>query len=324
MIKVSVIIPAYNMEKYIDKCLNSMVNQTLDSTEIIVVNDGSTDNTQNIIEEYKEKYPDIIKSINIKNSGIGPARNIGIKKAKGKYITFIDSDDYIKENALEIAYEKQEQTKSDIVVWDYYEVNEAGHILKEDNIKRFNPTSILENKELLFNINPAPWNKLYKKELFDDIKFPNNHIKYEDLLTIPKVLLKANKITKIEKVLSYYLIRDNGETKTIDKRVFDILEVLDTITTYFKKEKLYAPLQEEIEYLNIEHIMFHIVKQRYIKDKKMSNEFIYRAFAYLNKNFPNWKENKYYKRNTRLYKRIIQENELLLNIYFKIYKIFRR
>lgn len=324
MVKISVIIPAYNVEKYIDKCLTSLVNQTLDSIEIIVVNDGSVDNTKNIIDKYKDNYPDIIKIINIKNSGIGPARNIGIKKATGKYITFIDSDDYIKEDALEIAYKEIEKSNSDIVVWDYYEVNESGHILKKDNIKSFNPTSVLDNKELLFNINPAPWNKLYKKELFNDIKFPNNRIKYEDLLTTPKVLLKATKITKIEQVLSYYLIRDNGETKTIDKRVFDILEVLDGLTTYLKKEKKYSSLEQEVEYLNIEHVMFHVVKQRYVKSKKMSNEFIYRAFAYLNTNFPNWKKNKYYKRHVRLYKRIIQENRLLLNIYFKIYKIFRR
>ena len=104
MVKVSVVVPVYNVEKYLSKCLTSLVNQTLQDIEIIVINDGSTDGCLDIINDYKKRYPKKLKVINNKNHGIGFSRNCGIKKARGKYITFIDSDDYISESALEEAF----------------------------------------------------------------------------------------------------------------------------------------------------------------------------------------------------------------------------
>lgn len=319
MIKVSVIVPVYNVEKYLDKCLNSLVNQTLKDIEIIVINDGSTDNSKKIIDKYKKEYPALIKSVNTKNRGIGPARNLGIKKATGKYITFVDSDDYLKEDALEKAFNHIKENNSDIVIYDWYEVNDKYEIINEVTIKSFLTTPLNNNKELLFLINPGPCNKLYKRELFKDISFPESKIKYEDLMTIIKVLVSAKRISKLDEKIYYYLIRANGETKTVDKRVFDILEVLDNINNYFKDKKVYDEYYQELVYLNIKNIMFQVVKQRYSKDRKTTEKFIEEAYCFLNKNFPKWKRNIYYKSES-LIKRLIQNNKILLNIYFKLYK----
>ena len=106
MYKVSVIIPVYNTEQYLNKCLDSLVNQTLKDIEIILINDGSTDNSQNIIDEYSAKYPDKIKSFIKENGGQATARNLGITKATGEYIGFVDSDDWIELNMYEELYNK--------------------------------------------------------------------------------------------------------------------------------------------------------------------------------------------------------------------------
>lgn len=321
MVKVSVIVPVYNVEKYLFKCLDSLVNQTLKDIEIIVINDGSTDNSKDIINGFSKKYPGLIKSINTKNNGIGPARNSGIKKATGKYITFVDSDDYLDINTLEKLYNHIEKEQSDVVVYDWIEVSDNYDIINKVNIDYFSNTTLKNNKILLFNINPSPWNKLYKRNLFDDIKFPNSKIKYEDLMTIIKVLEKAKSISKLNDNLYYYLIRDNGETKTVDKRVFDIIDVLSDINKYFKDNKIFDSYLEELTYLNIKNIMFQVIKQRYSKDKNMSNKFLNDAYLFLDNNFPNWKNNKYYKEE-KLSKRIIKNNRILLNMYLLLYRIF--
>ena len=319
MIKVSVIVPVYNVGKYLDKCLNSLVNQTLKDIEIIVINDGSTDNSKEIIDKYKDNYPALIRCINTKNRGIGPARNFGIKKATGKYITFVDSDDYLKNDTLEKAFNCIEETSSDIVIYDWYEVNEEYEIINEVSIESFSRTSLNDNKELLFLINPAPWNKLYKRELFNDILFPESRIKYEDLMTIIKVLVYAKKIVKLDEKIYYYLIRGDGETKTVDNRVFDIIEVLTYVNKFMKDEKCFSSYHDEIVYLNIVNIMYQVLKQRYSKDKKMSKEFINKAYMFLDNNFPKWRKNKYYKKESSI-KRFVKNNKGILNLYIAVYR----
>ena len=189
MTKISVIVPVYNVEEYLDKCLDSLVNQTLKDIEIIVVNDGSPDNSQKIIDKYVKKYKNV-KAYTKKNGGLSDARNYGLTKAKGEYIAFIDSDDYTDITMLEKMYQKAKNKKLDIVVCDCYKVypnNENQEILisnlkySEDNVKNY----------LLAP--PMAWNRLYKKEIFDNIKFVKG-IYYEDLECTPKLVKYTNKI----------------------------------------------------------------------------------------------------------------------------------
>ena len=324
MVKVSVVVPVYNVEKYLSKCLTSLVNQTLQDIEIIVINDGSTDGCLDIINDYKKRYPKKLKVINNKNHGIGFSRNCGIKKARGKYITFIDSDDYISESALEEAFNYIEEKCADVVVWDYYEVDENSNVVRKVEIPSFDDVNLVEKKDLLFSINPAPWNKLYRTELFNDIRFPDDKTKYEDLMTIPKVLLKAFKVVKLNNYYNYYMVRNSGETNSNDERVFDILKVLNDINNYMKEIDEFDDFYLEIEYLNIRHVMFQVVRQRSGNDKELSKEFVIKAYDFLDNNFHNWKNNIYYKKYERKINRLIQNNKKMLDLYFSIYKIFRR
>ena len=162
MAKISVIIPVYNVEKYLSKCLDSVVNQTLKDIEIIVVNDGSPDNSQKIIDDYTKKYKNI-KSFVKKNGGLSDARNFGIKKASGKYIAFLDSDDYVTEDMYEKMYKKAISHNFDIVVCDLNYVYDDRIVKAYSNIKD-DTTNI---KNVMINIYPAAWNKIFKRELFD-------------------------------------------------------------------------------------------------------------------------------------------------------------
>ena len=315
MIKVSVIVPVYNMEKYLGTCLSSLVRQSLKDIEIIVINDGSTDKSMEIIDYYKKEYPKLIKAYSFENQGISLTRNYGIKVSSGKYITFIDSDDYVELTFLEDMYNMITKNDSDICVCDYYTVNEKEDI-KEFKLDDFDISSIKENPQLLWKINSSPWNKLYKKDLFKDLEF--DVIKYEDLLLLPKLLCESKKIVKLSKCLNYYRIRENSETTVVDKRVFDILKILDNLNSYFKDKDMFSEYYQEIEYFNIYRVMMYVIQQRYQKCKDIREDFIDNAFKFLDDNFPKWKKNIYYKDRNKL-KRLIESNKFLAKLYVNLY-----
>ena len=191
---ISIIVPIYNAEKYIAKCVDSLVNQTKKELEFILINDGSTDNTEEIIKTYKDKR---IKYYKNKNQGIGKTRNFGISKSTGKYIMFLDSDDYLSKNACQKMYEKILESNSDLVVCDFYKVYDFGKT-EEIKLSSFSETSLKGRPSIINEINLAPWNKIYKRELItkNKIKFIEN-LKYEDAPFVIEALSKAKKITKI-------------------------------------------------------------------------------------------------------------------------------
>lgn len=316
MVKISVIVPVYNMENYLDLCLSSLVHQTFKDYEIIVINDGSTDISLDIIKNYEKEFPKRFRTFSFKNQGISKTRNYGIKVARGKYITFIDSDDYVDITFLEDMYNKIKENDSDICVCDYYTFTDKNKV-SEVKLTDFEDSSIENNPQLLWKINSSPWNKLYKKDLFKNLKFED--IKYEDLLLIPKILCESKRIVKLNKCLNYYRIRENSETTTVDERVFDILKILDDLNNYFKKKKLFDKFYLEIEYFNIYRVTMYIIQQRYQKDKDIRRRFVEFGFAFLNNNFPNWRKNIYYKKRN-VFKRIIESNKFLSSRYINLYR----
>ena len=161
-IKVSVIVPVYNVEKYLDKCLDSLGRQTLKDIEIIVVNDESPDNSQKIIDKYSKKYS-VIHGYKKKNGGVSDARNFGIKEAKGEYIAFVDGDDYVSIDMYEKMYEKAKAGNFDVVVCDLNYVYEDGSIKRVSSKIEKDTTNI---KKTYVNMYPCVWNKIYKRGLF--------------------------------------------------------------------------------------------------------------------------------------------------------------
>ena len=170
MAKVSVIVPVYNVEKYLKQCLDSIVDQTLEDLEIVLVDDGSVDSSGTICDEYAKK-DSRIEVIHKANGGLSDARNVGISKAKGRYIGFVDSDDYIKEDMYEILLNLIKKYDADVSICNLYDVIDGNECIrnKENGIREYSRLDILKKVLLDKNIQSYAWNKLYEKELFDKI-----------------------------------------------------------------------------------------------------------------------------------------------------------
>ena len=318
MIKVSVVVPIYNTYNYLRKCLDSLVNQTLSDIEIILINDCSKDKSLEIINEYKKKYKNIVLINNKKNMGIGYTRNIGINNSKGKYITFIDGDDYVDSKYLEELYNYAEENNLDITVCDVKRVDDNDIFLSyENDIKDFNISSLKDNPKLLLDINMGPCNKLFKRKLFDDnnARF-DEKLKYEDIYLIPMLLMNANRIGKIGNVYYNYVIHSNSETTTMNKKVFDIIEIMKKVNYYLFKCSYYENIKDEVEYLTIRTLLRYTLQQKNQKDKDVANKFIDEVFDYLDNEFPYWRKNKIFKKRN-IIKRVIESNKKLTKIYIK-------
>ena len=318
MKKVSIIVPIYNSEKYLINCLDSLVNQTLDNIEIILINDGSTDDSINIIKKYAKKYSNIVY-FDKKNEGIGVSRNFGIEKSKGKYIAFVDSDDYVSINFAKNMYDFCENNNLDMAVCDYYRINEITHEKDIFEIEDFEITDLESNKALIYKLNHSPWNKLYKRELFlkNNIYFPTD-LKYEDAAVVIPLLKYASKIGKFNEPLNYYIIHNNSETTVMDKRVFDIFKILDIVNNYYKDSKY----KKYLEYLTVQKITTYTIQQRYQKNGKLRNKFINEAFKYLNIKYPKWRNSKYFD-DRNIFKSSIEKSKFLTKIYCVLYAFFK-
>ena len=238
--KVSVIVPVYNVEKYIRKCLESLVNQTLQDIEILVVNDGSPDNSQKIIDEFVEKYPDKVFSYVKKNGGLGDARNYGIDRARGEFIGFVDSDDWVDEKMYETMYEYAVKERHDIVICDFIEINDGwreGHIAH--GYRGVDTGYGISKYEFILNsLDPATaCNKLYRRHLFHIAKFPDYW--YEDIATTPILLSYSNSIGYLPLAFYYYRQIQNSITQSsINRRNLQVIESWTRCLEYVKKDFL--------------------------------------------------------------------------------------
>lgn len=310
MIKVSVIVPVYNTEIYLRKCIDSLLNQSFKDYEIIIINDCSKGNADEIIGEYNDKKIKYIK--NKVNKGIGYNRNLGIKRAKGDYVCFIDSDDYVKYDFIEKMYNKCISDNLDMCVCDFSYIYENKNI-KTVKICNFENTNLSLNPKLLTQINLGPCNKLFKRNMLikNKIEFSEN-LKYEDLPFVAVALGTSDKIGKINQSLNIFRVHENSETTTRDERIFDIYKQLDTIRGFYKDKN-----NEYLDELTVSIIFNYTIQQRYQKYDDIRNKFIDFAFYYLEKNKIDYKNIKY---NRLFLKRLIEKNKKLTKLYCYLYK----
>ena len=314
MIKVSIIVPVYNSEKYLEKCIKSLTHQTEKDIEIILVNDGSNDNSEKIIKKYKDKR---IKYISKNNEGIGKTRNTGIKEAKGEYLMFIDSDDYVDTKCVKVMYEAAKNNKSDLVISNFYK--DYNGKLEKISIPSFESSSLKKNPNILNYVNMGPCNKLFKRTLLKNIRFDEEN-KYEDVLFVCKSLINAKKIVHIDDYLSYYVIHSNSETTTRDKKIFDILEVNKKLYKICKNESY---LKTNFINLTVSILTDYAAQTRYIKDKSIRHTFIKRVFKFLNSIDKKWYKCDYFM-NLNIISRIIKSHERLLMLYCDVVGIVYR
>lgn len=269
-VKVSLVIPVYNVRDYLKKCLDSVAAQTYENLEVIIVNDGSTDDSLDIINDYTARFENMT-CYTIENRGLGGARNFGTEKSTGEYITFLDSDDYIDSAYIEKMVTAAVESGSDIAVCNNHDVSESGEILFTYHHPYKNAvTSLAEDPTLLFN-RLCAWGKLYKRDLFNELEYVSR-VWYEDMRLTPKLFLKAEKICFVEDCLVYYVQRAGSIMNNNNvKRNLEIIDAFKDVIDYFKDCGSYASFKNELEFLVIEHIAVAAitrVAQAVAEDKK--------------------------------------------------------
>lgn len=310
--KVSVIVPVYNVYDYLDKCLNSLVNQTLKELEIIVVNDGSTDKSQSIIDKYQKKYSNI-KAYKKTNSGLSDTRNFGLKYVTGEYVTFVDSDDYIEPDMYFKMYEKAKTEDFDIVACDInYVYPDREESLVVDPKK--DTTNI---KELFINFYPTVCTKLFKRELFTKSKLEfKSGVWYEDVEFMYRLLPYIKSIGVIHEAFYNYLQREKSITSTISPKIYDYINNFNGLVDYYKKNKYYDEYKKELEYAYVRYVYATFIKTCLSYDEKEYLKAVDEAIKNVKRQFPKYHRNKYFYRSIKgLY--LLMFNKTLAKILYK-------
>lgn len=294
-IKVSIIVPVYGVENWLARCLESLVNQTLRDIEIIVVNDGSPDNSQEIIEQYVSHYPGLVKGYVKDNGGLSDARNFGLQYATGEYIAFVDSDDYVDITMYEKLYNKAQEDNADAVTCAYFKVNENKQTRKsaQKGTMHLYGKNIRENPTMLITMAPYAWNKLIRRNIFQktNIKFPKGII-FEDICTMYPLLLYCNKVSKVDEELYYYIEEREGSImSTYSPKKMQMLDSFQLLNSRFKEAKEFENFHDELVTLNLRHIYYRFKEFNSYKKRSFQFKFIHKAFKHLRNYFPDWENN---------------------------------
>ena len=305
---VSVIVPIFNVDIYLRKCLDSLAAQSLEGLEVILVNDGSTDYSADIAREYAEKYPERFIYVEETNSGLSAARNYGFSFSKGEYIAYVDSDDYVAPDIYRLMYEKAIEDDSDLVCCGYDRIRspwddpDAAKTVKQYRFYAMHHSghSVYDYPSLLIESSCYAWNKLYRRSLMEKTAFPAGQ-KYEDSAVTYNLMEMANRISLVNEAGYYYRVQRAGAITTETRGIFDIFKSMDSLLAYYRgigKEKTF---HDELEYLCFRHLLYARQTQLARAPLSVLHEYLSKAFRYLSRNFPGWRNNKYYLRDSTLY-----------------------
>ena len=293
MPKVSVVVPVYNVEIYLKKCLDSLIQQTLDDIEILVINDGTKDNSQKIIDSYVKDYPNKVKGYIKENGGLSSARNFGIDKAKGDYIAFVDSDDWVEPTMYEELYQKAIQHDFEIVMCDFNEIRNGNvHActckLNQDIVHH------KDIKQAMIDFYPSAWNKLFKKELLIATQtYFKEGVWFEDVEFIYRLLPYVDRIGIINKNFYNYLIRKGSITATADPRIYHYIDNWNGLVNFYKEKGLYNEYKDILEYCYVRYLFATFIRTSMKVDKKTFSKAVKSAINNVYINFPEYKRNCY-------------------------------
>ena len=298
---LSVIVPCYNGEKFIGRCLESLVNQTLQDIEIIVINDGSTDNSQDIIDSYANEYHNI-KAYKIPNSGIADARNFGVSKVETPYFGFLDCDDYTDVTMFEKMYNKAIETNAQVVVSNFYWVKG-----KKKKLEKEGPYNT--GKDMLIHLFAVLWNKIYDTAFVrsTNIRFPSGN-RYEDAYFLYCLAPNIERLAFVDEAFVHYVQHENSITHNNNEEVKNMITIFDNILNYYAHTNRYDEYHDELEYLHIKFFLGNsFLRSARIDDKQDRDYTIQLGWNMLNDEFPDWHHNHY-----------LKELPGLKNLYFRM------
>ncbi len=321
MAEISVIVPVYNVERYLAKCLDSIINQTFQDIEIICVNDGSTDISRRILEEYKNK-DSRIKIIDKENGGLSSARNAGMKVATGNFYSFIDSDDWVEPDMLEKLYKNITELNTDISICAVHLYDETNQTINDNekyfNLEHFDSSfdgkvfSYQDVKSFIMDVCVMAWNKLYRKSFIDDCKaeFPNGLI-FEDGPFFFSIFFKTKRVSIIRDFLYYYRINRPGSiVQKGGKKFLDIIDVVELMYNSIKDSDCFDDIKNEFYRRKADDIIYRydlidVIYKGAFSKKLRKKKFLFDEtvfdFDYIKENAPYTYKNLYnIKRKTNL------------------------
>lgn len=283
--KLSVIVPVYKAEKYLRECVDSILAQTMSDLELILINDGSPDDSQSIIDEYVSAFPDKVRTLTVDNGGQGRARNFGIDMAKGDYLSFIDSDDYLEKNAFELMLNAAEKENADIVVCDMEKRWDDGRCEYVKAALQEHPLASAGSSS----------NKLFRRSLVGDIRFPTG-VWYEDFEFSAKLLMLSRKTVFVDKPLYIYRC---GQESTMNNnnslKNLDIITVMENIRAFSEK----CLDRDGYEFMLLNHVLLDSVKRIAMQSGEDKKEIIKKLRQYVRDNIPKLSECKSYQKESR-------------------------
>lgn len=280
---VSVIVTCYNIEKYIAKCLDSLKKQTLKDFEVLIINDGSTDESEKVIKN-TIKNDKRFYYYKKKNGGVSSARNYGLKMAKGEYICFVDGDDYVERNYLEVLYNSLTNGNNDFSICNIKRVYKD-----HSSLNKIDEQIVRECRY------PALWNKMCKRDIFMkyNIKFLEN-VWYEDLAVGTELYLVSNKFAVTDSYIYNYIQHDSSLIRTYDDRIFDIYKITEEIERFYKDNNISKDKYVSIEFINIYHILVGTIYRASFHEC-FSVKMIKDIYKYVKEKYPHWHKNSYIK-----------------------------
>ena len=293
--KVSIILPVYNVEKYLSACLDSLLAQTLEEIEIVAVNDGSTDGSLQILQAYQSLNPEKLFIFSTENHGVSRARNYGFAHSHGEYVWFVDSDDFVEPDACRLLYEKATADGNDLVLFRYYNVDSETGIRKEYIASCHNQNFRVADKPYeLPAISPYPWIKFIHRDLFNGLCFPEG-IRFEDLPVAYLLAVKARSIGYVDQC--FYNYRKNvGFLSRLTPSTLHIRNAIIFMKEEMEKLGLFEQYQTELDFIAVRHFFYRFWKllTNYETDQKeLKLQLINELFDYMDSNIPDWENNHY-------------------------------
>lgn len=330
--KVSVIVPVYNSEAYLARCLDTLVNQTLQEIEILVVNDGSPDDSQAIIDRYAAEYPEKIVPLVKENGGLSDARNFGVARATGEYLGFVDSDDWVDLDMYEQLHARASLAQSDVVVHPITYAFSTKYLRNYfTKVQELFGKSVAESPRLLIYANSFAVNKIYRREFWLDggFQFPVGQA-FEDSAVIYNILYAANRVDLVNIPFYFYeRARDESITNSADQHIHDIFKSCESVLTYYRRQPDYEAMKDVVEYVCLKHIFVRFNVLAGSDDRRFIRKFLNAAYYFLNDNIPDWQENFYFdkKRMSRLTTmavRHLRSRPALSKLYYTSPRLLRR
>ncbi len=303
MTKVSVIVPVYNAEKYLNQCLDSLFNQTLKDIEVITINDGSTDKSLNVLEKYHSIFGDRMKIIDQVNNGAGSARNRGLDVASGEFIKFVDADDYLDLTIFERMINIAQENKVKLVRGNYTTL--LGPLKMADanswsGLKGNQIVDVRENKDYIIAETPGIGNKLIHRDLLGDLRFPEK-TKWEDLAIMPVVVASSEKLFHMDEPIYNYRVHMNATVSDFIKKVpkvLDIIKCVELIEKHMTERGINNEYKNQIEDLYILHTLFRVENaMMWVNFPKENKTIVINSLVNLIElKYPNWQNSEYIER----------------------------